>query len=131
MNEKILTTIKNLLGLGETYDPFDAQILVHINAAFAAIAQIGAPVGRNTWVGAETTWEQILNTQPTITFGDISREVTMNLLMNLVHLKVWLMFDPPTSGIVTNSVKERIQELEFRVYVCFDPKLVDVPTIED
>lgn len=41
------------------------------------------------------------------------------------------MFDPPTSGIVTNSVKERIQELEFRVYVFFDPKLVDVPTIED
>lgn len=65
------TTIKNLLGLGETYDPFDAQILVHINAAFAAIA-VRAPVGRNTWVGAETTWEQILNTQPTITFGDIS-----------------------------------------------------------
>lgn len=123
MDETILNSIKSLLGLSEGYDPFDAQLLVHINSAFAAVSQVGAPVGRNTWVTADTKWRDIFNTQPVINFGDVSEELSANFLLSLIHLKVWLMFDPPTSGIVTNSIKERIQELEFRVYVHFDPKV--------
>ena len=39
--ESILTSIKKLLGIAEEYEHFDVDIIMHINAAFSVLTQLG------------------------------------------------------------------------------------------
>ena len=93
MNEEsILTSIKKLLGLNADDKSFDADIIIHINSGFA-ISDDSA------------TWESI--------FGS---NLTLNgFIRTYVYLKVRLIFDPPTSSFVVESIKQSISEYEWRI----------------
>ena len=41
MNDSILNDIKKLLGIMESYEHFDADIIIHINTAFSTLTQLG------------------------------------------------------------------------------------------
>ncbi len=41
MTESILTSIKKLLGIEESYEHFDADIIMHINSALMILTQLG------------------------------------------------------------------------------------------
>ena len=51
----------------------------------------------------------------------ISEEDNLDAVKSYMHLKVKLLFDPPQSSAVMESMKVMISEFEFRLNVAVDP----------
>lgn len=114
--DSILTSTKKRLGLTEEYQPFDDDIILYINSAFATLAQLG--VGPETGYSIQdesAKWSDYL--------GGNDR---LNFVKDFVYLKVKLIFDPPTSSTVLKAYEDMIKELEFRITVEVDPKQKEV-----
>ena len=68
LEEKILSSIKKLLGLNDSVTVFDSDITIHINTIFANLAQAGVgpkdAEGKNIGfkiTTGEETWSQFTN----------------------------------------------------------------------
>lgn len=105
--ESILTSVKKLLGIAEDYTVFDTDLIIHINSVFLTLSQLG--------VGPE---EGFMITSKDETWGDyIDSDELLNAVKSYVYLKVRLLFDPPTSSSVSESMKNMINELEWRINI--------------
>ena len=100
--ESILTSIKKLLGIAEEYEHFDADLIMHINSAFSILTQLG--VGPSEGFSIED-----------------EGAVWTDFIPENIHLKVKLLFDPPLSSAVIESMNRLISELEWRILVAVDP----------
>ena len=108
--ESILTSIKKLLGITEEYEHFDPDIIMHINSAFSVLTQLGVGPKEGFRIEDEsTTWSEFLNDDPRLEF-----------VKTYIHLKVKLVFDPPLSSAVIESINRQISELEWRINVSVD-----------
>lgn len=107
----ILTDVKKLLGITEEYEHFDTDIIIHINSAFFTLNQLGlGPV------------EGFSISDKTATWGDfLSDARDLEAVKTYVYLKTRIVFDPPTSSAVMESIKNMINELEWRLNVAVDP----------
>lgn len=109
--ESILTSIKKLLGPDETYTHFDPDIIIHINSALSILTQLGVgPSSGFSITDSSETWSDFL--------GDDSKKISS--VKSYVYLKVRLLFDPPTSSAVIESMNRMISELEWRLQVASD-----------
>lgn len=109
--ESILTSIKKLLGIAEEYEQFDTDIIIHINSALSILTDIGAGPANGFSISDKTaTWNDFTN-------GDLDLEP----VKSYVYLKVKLLFDPPASSAVMESMNRLISELEWRISVAVDP----------
>lgn len=103
--ESILTSIKKLLGIEESYEIFDPDIIMYINSVFSTLTQLGVGPEEGFSIKDKTTiWSEYLNNDP-----------RLDLIKNYVFLKVKLIFDPPTSSSVQSAYERMIQELEWRI----------------
>lgn len=112
MNNSILTTIKEMLGLKEEVTDFDTMIIFHINSVFGILTQMG--VGPETGfsiIDKSSCWKDYINSEDSKNLFCIS---------SYVYLKVRLMFDPPTNSSLIESINNQIKELEFRMNVKYD-----------
>lgn len=110
MNDSILTTVKKMLGITEEYEHFDQDIIMHINATLFILTQLGiGPKGGLMITDKSTTWLDFA--------GD---NVDLGSLQTYVYLRVKLMFDPPLTSSITESMNRLISELEWRMYVTVD-----------
>jgi hypothetical protein len=103
----ILTSIKKLLGIEESYTHFDSDIIMYINGALMHLNQLG--VGPSTGFiiqDATATWSDFISTRHDL------EGVKM-----FVYLKTRLTFDPPQMGYLVTSIESQIRELEFRLLV--------------
>lgn len=108
--DSILTSIKKLLGITEEYEHFDPDIIMHINSAFSVLTQLGVGPKQGFRIEDESTeWSEFLNDDLRIEF-----------VKTYVHLKVKLVFDPPLSSAVLESINRQISELEWRINVSVD-----------
>ena len=110
--ESILTSIKKLLGIAEEYEHFDDDLIIHINTVFMILNQLG--VGPSECFSIEdklATWEDFL-----------SDSTDYNAVKSYMHLKVRLLFDPPLSSAVIESMNRMVAELEWRLLVTADSK---------
>lgn len=106
--ESILTSIKKLLGITEEYTHFDTDIIVHINSVFATLNQLGVGPTEGYSIEDEIdSWSDFL--------GD--KEKLLNSVKTYTYLKVKLLFDPPLSSAVIESMNRQIAELEWRINV--------------
>jgi hypothetical protein len=102
----ILLCIKHKLGL-DGIDYYDQDIIVDINMALMVLNQIGiGPTEPFTVKDSEDTWEDFLGSSK-----------NYEEVKTLVYLKVKTIFDPPTSGILMQSMEKQISELQWRLYV--------------
>lgn len=102
----ILTSIKKLLGLSEEVTVFDNDIIIHINTVLSSLIQMGVgPQDGFSITSAAQTWDAFI--------GD---KKTIEQVKSLVYLKVRLLFDPPTTSFLLESINRQISELEYRVY---------------
>lgn len=109
--ESILTSIKKLLGIMSDYTNFDDDIIIHINTAFAMLNQLGVgPEGGFMIVDANSRWE------------DYTTEKNLNMIKTYIYLKVRLLFDPPTSTALIESINRTLSEIEWRIFLEGDPK---------
>lgn len=109
--ESILTSIKKLLGIAEEYEHFDADLIMHINSAFSILTQLGVGPSEGFSIEDEVAvWTDFIPEKSKIEF-----------VKSYVHLKVKLLFDPPLSSAVIESMNRMISELEWRILVAVDP----------
>lgn len=105
--QSILTSIKKLLDVPEEYTQFDADIVMHINTVFMILNQLGVgPPNGFSITDKFATWADFL-----------SDESNLEAVKSYMHLKVKLMFDPPLSSAVMESINRQIAELEWRLNV--------------
>lgn len=111
--ESILTSIKKLLGIEADYKHFDADLIMHINSVFSILAQLGVgPANGFSITGADEAWSEFVGTDSNL----------FSLVKSYMHLKVKLLFDPPLSSAVIDSINRQISEFEWRLFVAADPK---------
>lgn len=105
MMDSILTSIKKLIGYPEDYEQFDTDLIIHINSVFTILNQIGVgPINGFSIKDKSTTWSEY--TGDTVLFDSVK---------TYVYMKVRLVFDPPSSSFVLESIKEMIKEYEWRL----------------
>lgn len=106
--DSILTSIKKLLGIGEDYEHFDADIIMHINSVLMILTQLGVGPAEGFSIQDKTkTWTDFL--------GDDSTQ--LEGVRSYVYMKVRLMFDPPTSSAAIESMTRLANEFEWRLNV--------------
>lgn len=109
--ESILDATKRACGIVESYDAFDSEILLNINAAFAVLHQLGAgPVEGFTVEDASATWDEFVEPGP-----------LQNMVFQYVTMSTHHDFDPPTNSTVLSSMENRIAQLESRISYYVDP----------
>lgn len=116
--ESILTSIKKLLGISEDDTNFDVDVIIHINTAFSILTQLG--------VGPSEGFS--IKDNAAVWTDFIADEKKIELVKTYVYLKVKIVFDPPLSSAVIESINRIISELEWRIQVIVDPPLIN--TIE-
>ena len=111
--DSILTSIKKLLGMTKDYTHFDADIIMNINTEFMSLKQLGiGPADGFIIEDDSATWDEYINVE-----DDPSKLTLLSAVKSYIHLKVELAFDPPQNSSVTESIKQRISELEWRLNV--------------
>jgi hypothetical protein len=105
--ESILTSIKKLLGIEAEYEHFDEEIIPCINSALMILTQLGVgPSEGFTIVDETSVWTDF-----------VPDTTKVEALKTYVHLRVKLVFDPPLSSTVVETIKETLRELEWRLHV--------------
>ena len=108
--DSILTSIKKLLGIDEEYSQFDSDIIMHINTVFLNLTQLGVGPEEGFLIEDDAaTWDDFI--------GDSSQ---LQAVKTYVYLKVKLLFDPPLSSSVIESINRIISELEWRLNVAVE-----------
>ena len=110
--DSILDSVKKLLGIQPEYVNFDEDIITHINTAFATLNQLG--------VGPK---EGFLIEDNTVLWTDYITSYNLLMIKSYVYLKVRILFDPPTSSVLMESMNRNIAELEWRIFLEGDPKI--------
>ena len=108
--ESILTSIKKLLGIDEEYENFDPEIIMHINSVFMILNQLGVGPSESFSIqDSKSVWSNFMSSGSNI-----------EAVKSYMHLKVKLMFDPPSSSAVMDAINRTIAELEWRLNVASD-----------
>lgn len=109
--DSILTSVKKMLGIVEEYEHFDSDLIMHINSVFSILTQLGVGPTEGFSIEDKTAvWTDFIGERSTI-----------ECVKSYMFLKVRLMFDPPLSSAVLESMKAMISELEWRLNVAVDP----------
>ena len=105
--DSILTSIKKLLGIVEEYTHFDDDIIMHINSVLTILTQLGVGPSEGFRIEDDSaTWEDFIKDNP-----------NLESVKSYIHMKVKLLFDPPTSSAVIESMNRIISEFEWRLNV--------------
>lgn len=108
--ESILTSIKKMLGIDESYTHFDSDLVMHINSVLAILTQLGVGPPEGFSINdASATWFDFLGDDP-----------KLNATKSYVYQKVKLLFDPPSSSALIESMNRLISEFEWRLQVVSD-----------
>lgn len=107
----ILTSIKKVLGIAEEYEHFDPDLIMHINSVFSILTQLG--------VGPDTGFSIV---DKSATWNDFSLDLSkIEMVKSYICMRVRLLFDPPMTASVMESIDRQIKELEWRLKVEVDP----------
>ena len=108
MTDSILNTIKQMIGGAAAHDTvFDVDIITHINTAFMTLAQIG--IGPSTGFRIKDdlyVWSDV-----------IADERNLESVKSYIYIKVKLLFDPPASASIAETLKQQASEIEWRLSV--------------
>ena len=105
MTDRILESVKKVLGVAPDYLAFDPDIVMHINSAFSVLHQLGVGPDEPFMIEDETaTWTEFLGT-----------ERGVNSVKSYVYLRVRLLFDPPATSFALGAMEKQIEELGWRI----------------
>lgn len=108
--DSILTSIKKMLGIQEEYTHYDADLIMHINSVLSTLTQLGVgPLAGFRIEDELTTWNDFIGDNP-----------KLDMVKSYIHMKVKLLFDPPLSSAVIESINRMISEMEWRLNVAVE-----------
>ena len=108
--DSILTSIKSMLGLSEEDTSFDIELIMHINAVFSILTQLG--------VGSSSGFKISDKSDLWIDFCQDTSKIEM--VKTYVYMKTKLIFDPTTGTAVAEASNRIISELENRLFMEFN-----------
>ena len=110
MEESILNSIKKLLGPSASDEHFDQDIIMNINASISILTQIGLGPSEGFAIEDDSAvWSDLI--------GEVKN---LELVKTYVYLKAKMVFDPPSSGTITESYNKIISEYESRISYIVD-----------
>lgn len=117
MDDSILLTIVKMLGIiPDDESAFNDDIIPLINSAFNRLWQVGVGTDKHFKITGNTeTWSDFM---PSISDFESLKEY--------IYLSVKLIFDPPSSGFVTEAMKARKTELEWCLMVQAENEKIDI-----
>lgn len=105
--DSILTSVKKMLGIAKDYKHFDETIIMTINSTFMILMEIGVENGKIFSIFDENA-----------KWSDYTKDtMLLNILIPYVYLRTRLLFDPPTTSFLLDSIKGIIKEYEWRISV--------------
>lgn len=106
--DSILTSIKKMLGITEEYTHFDDDIVIHINSVFADLHLLG--VGPDDCFSIE---------DDTAIWADFipDDDKRFNSVKTYIYQRVKLLFDPPASSAVMDSMQRQIDKFEWSLNI--------------
>lgn len=108
MEQSILKSTKQILGINPDDDSFDLDIITHINSAFFTLHQLGiGPVEGFAIDDDQAVWDDFIT-------GDILK---VNQAKTCVRLRVRLAFDPPATTFHLTALEKQLEECEWRLNV--------------
>lgn len=113
--ENILNSVKDVLGITEDYTYFDSQILLHINSVFTILNQLGVGPVAGFIATQDSSWSDFFK----------NKELQQELVKSYMYIKVRLLFDPPTSSFMLESMQKQANEYEWRLNVLVDPHVTE------
>lgn len=104
--DSILTLVKKMCGgISEEDESFDDDIITYVNNAFAFLTQLG--------VGSPSGFS--IHDKSSIWTDYISAGPLLELVKTYICTKARLMFDPPQTAALMDSLKQIISENEWRI----------------
>lgn len=105
VTDSILDDTKKVLNIPSESPVFDQDIILHVNSVFSTLKQLGVGPDDGFMISDNTaTWASY-----------IEGKNGLNMVKTYIYLRVRLIFDPPSTGFVTDSFKSQISELEWRL----------------
>ncbi len=102
--ESILTSIKQMLGIGEEDTNFDIELIIYINGALMILNQLGVGTPGYILRDASETWSDFLGAR-----------TDLELIKTNIYLRVRLVFDPPQNSFLVDAIKKQIEEYDWRI----------------
>ena len=110
MEESILTSIKQQLGILESDTAFDAEIVSHINSAISDLTQIAVGPDEGFMItGYNEVWSDFVDTVQ-----------MMSAAREYIFAKVRLIFDPPTNSFICDAITKVKDEHFWRLHIMAD-----------
>lgn len=105
--ESILNSIKKMLGIAESIDHFDQELIMYINSEFSVLTNdFGIGPAEGFYItDQEDVWKDFIP-------NNIHK---IEAIKTYVYLKVRLVFDPPDRANVLESIERQIKEYEWRL----------------
>jgi hypothetical protein len=105
VEQSILKSTKKVLGLPDTLDAYDQDVLTLINSAFSNLLQIGIGPPEGFSIEDEApVWDDFITPGP-----------VLNSVKAYIYLKVKYAFDPPNTSFLLAATSDQIDELEWRL----------------
>lgn len=110
-SKRILKDIADFLGFAEEPTPFDEMLIMHINSELSKLVQLGVIPSYmfDEDITSETKWEDVL-----------PDEHRLSMVKTYVKIGVKLVFDPPTSSALLDSLKQEKDECGWRAKVAME-----------
>ena len=113
IGDSILLSLKKVLNLGTDNTDFDPDLLIHINSVFSILQQLGVGPTTGFYISDDTaTWANYLG----------SDSAHLNMVKSYMAAKVRILFDPPVSSAVMDSLNRICSEFEWRSNVAAENK---------
>lgn len=110
--DSILNSVKKDLGIVPEYTHFDPDIIMDINTAFSVLTQIGVgPKAGFSIVDETAVWTDF-----------IPADSRLEIVKTYVAKKTKQLFDPPSTGPLSEALNKVLTELEWRINVIVDPE---------
>jgi hypothetical protein len=113
LEQSILKSTKKMLGIGDDDESFDLDIMTHINSAFSHLNDLGVGPKDGFVVDDEDDdWDDFL---PDTDEEGNSNLVKLSKVKTVVFLRTKMVFDPPASSYLQDSMEKLLQEAEWRL----------------
>jgi hypothetical protein len=115
-SDSILDSVKKVLNVGSDDTDFDTDILMHINSVFSVLQQLGIGPEDGFYIeDSGPTWSDYL--------GEDALHI--NMVRSYLVAKVRILFDPPVSSAVMESLNRICSEFEWRANVAAENKALE------
>lgn len=112
MEDSILISVRIACGLTADDNTFDDDLITLINSDFMELYQVGIGVPGFSISDEDATWSDLNPLRPDLN----------GAIATLVGRRVRMVFDPPASATVRDTLQKTIDRLEVRLNWAVDPR---------